>query len=102
MTLGVQVKTMELTGSHEKERISWSNEEKHLVEDKANFYLENFESPTMKFCASLAKEPVLKRRSVATLKAYIMNEIKRRKNNALTPKQRKKCKRGKFQKYACT
>lgn len=99
LTLGVQGKTVELTGTpDEKGRISWSQEEKKFVEDKASFFLDNFESPTKTFCALLVKEPILKRRSVNTLKAYIMNEIKRRKNNALSSKQKTKFKRGEFSK----
>ncbi|KAJ8974305.1 hypothetical protein NQ317_009545 [Molorchus minor] len=91
----IQDKTMELKVTPVKSaRISWSKDEKKFVENEANFYLESFESPTMEFCALLVKQPVLKRRSAITLKAYIMNEIKRRKNNALVIPKQKKCKRG--------
>lgn len=77
-----------------KKRMSWNNNEKTVVETKAKFYLENCESPTLSYCSSLIKEEaVLKNRTPHTLKAYIMNKIKQRKQLIMSPKV-KKCNRG--------
>lgn len=77
-----------------RKRLSWDNKEKTLVETKAKFYLENFESPTLSYCSSLIKEEaLLKNRTPNTLKAYIMNKIKQRKQSLMSPNL-KKCKRG--------
>lgn len=77
--------------------MSWNNNEKTVVETKAKFYLENFESPTLSYCSSLIKEEaVLKNRTPYTLKAYIMNKIKQRKQDCMSPKLKKKCSRGEW------
>ncbi|KAK9878325.1 hypothetical protein WA026_021340 [Henosepilachna vigintioctopunctata] len=76
-------------------RLSWSEWEKKFVEDKAKFYLENMESPTIDFCSSLINtKPALRKRRLYVLKAFIMNAIKQRKQNIMNSSTKKKINRG--------
>ncbi|KAK9877663.1 hypothetical protein WA026_019334 [Henosepilachna vigintioctopunctata] len=78
-----------------KKRLTWSQEEKTLVDVKAKFYFENCESPTLSYCKTLIKEEILlKNRTPITLKAYIMNRIKQQKMSLINPTKHKGCKRG--------
>lgn len=69
-----------------KKRLSWTSDEKELVLRKANFYIENCETPTMKFCEyMIEKYPQLKHRSPVTVKAFIHNTITKRKREIMNP-----------------
>ncbi|KAL3269008.1 hypothetical protein HHI36_008093 [Cryptolaemus montrouzieri] len=67
-------------------RLSWSIDEKSLVHKEAAFYLNNLEQAPLEYCQQLiSKHNSLKRRSANSLKAFISNEIKRRKKQLLNP-----------------
>ncbi|KAK9882911.1 hypothetical protein WA026_023711 [Henosepilachna vigintioctopunctata] len=71
-------------------RKSWGAKEKQDVSKHAELYLKHFESPTISFCASIVdKCPSLKNRTPKSVKAFIMNEIKKQKLQILKPNLKK-------------
>lgn len=76
-------------------RLSWSKDEIDAVEKQARFFIENCEPPPLEMCAAIRDESsVLKRRSAETIKAFISNQIKKRKMSLITP-EKKTCRKSK-------